>query len=188
MWFGLSLFHLIKIAYEKISIIREKYFQNISLTISISARLIKIFKLRNINCVIILVYCSIMLYQLTDMVKIYLKYETITRFEALERKFNPKITIAYIPSSIDINKLAQIYPQVKKENHFILKKSLKIPKMWTNLEKLITDLKFEELQQISFTKNFIKSCKLFRNRQTIDCSNSRNGLLTPGNFMNFMII
>jgi len=116
MWFGLSLFHLMKIAYEKMSIIREKYFQNIGLTISINTRLTKIFKLRNINYVIILVYCSIMLYQLTDMVNSYLKYETITRFEAFERKLNPKITIAYIPKSIDINKLAQIYPQVKKED------------------------------------------------------------------------
>jgi hypothetical protein len=57
--------------------------------------------------------------------------------------------------------------------------------MWTYLEKLIADLKFEELQQISFTKNFIKSCKLFRNRQTIDCSNSRNGLLKSANFHEF---
>jgi hypothetical protein len=31
--------------------------------------------------------------------------------------------------------------------------------MWIYLKKLIGDLKFEELQQISFTKNFIKSCK-----------------------------
>jgi hypothetical protein len=186
MWFGLSLFHLIKIAYEKMSIIREKYFQHIGLTVSISTGLTKIFKRRNINCIIILVYCSIMLYQLTDMVNSYLKYETITRFEALERKFNPKITIAYVPKSIDINKLAQIYPQIKKEDEFILKKPLKRPKMRTYLEKLIADLKFEELQQISYTKSLIKSCKLFRNRQTIDCSNSRKGLLLSGSFEDWL--
>jgi hypothetical protein len=184
MWFGISLFQLIRFVCEKMLNICKKYFQNISLTISISTRLshfIKIFNLRNMNFIIILVYGSIMLCQLTDMINSYFKYEVITRVQSLHTKLNPKVTIGYAPLYINIDKLYLIYPEFKKENELLVEDSLKRRNMWKYFEKLIAELRFEELQQINNAKNFIKSCKLSRNSQTIDCSNSRNGLQILGN-------
>jgi hypothetical protein len=37
------------------------------------------------------------------------------------------------------------------------------------LEKLINELRFKEFLDISYGKNFIKSCKVFKNKQSFNC-------------------
>jgi hypothetical protein len=45
------------------------------------------------------------------------------------------------------------------------------------LEKLLYELRFKEFLDITYGKNFIKSCKVFKNKQAFNCSESKYGVV-----------
>jgi hypothetical protein len=44
------------------------------------------------------------------------------------------------------------------------------------LEKLMNEFRFKEILDITYGKNFIKSCKVFKNKQAFNCSESKYGV------------
>ncbi len=58
-----------------------------------------------------------MFYQISDIIKTYLQYETLTRFEIKENNINPGITIYYKPDVIDMRRLIKIYPEIKRDKN-----------------------------------------------------------------------
>jgi hypothetical protein len=56
------------------------------------------------------------------------------------------------------------------------------------LEKLINELRFNEFLDITYWKNFIKSYKVFKNKQAFNCSESKYGIFKDYNRINSLTI
>jgi hypothetical protein len=54
------------------------------------------------------------------------------------------------------------------------------------LEKLINELRFEEFLDITNAKNFIKSCKVFKNKQSFNCFEYKYGIFKSKNIINYL--
>jgi len=194
MWFGLSLFHLGLSLYGGVTHILGEYFQCFELgnrKRSILVRWIQVLKLKKrFKFVVILIYSTIMLIQISDVIRSYLNYETLIRFEINQKQINPRIVLGFTPFIMDLERLIEIYPEIERDQQCIdsifekdqlirVKKFMKT--CMKHLVKLIADMKFKELTEITFTDRFIKSCKLFKNEKIIDCSLSFNGLFMINN-------
>jgi hypothetical protein len=79
--------------------------------------------------------------------------------------------------------LKNIFPEIIEDNDYI--KAMKINDMVVRdikfrrviskyLLKLINELRFKEFLDITYGNDFIKTCKVFRNKQTFNCSDPRN--------------
>jgi hypothetical protein len=84
------------------------------------------------------------------------------------------------------NKLKTIFPEIRRDNDYI--KIMKIKDIEVRnyeirriiskyLEKLTNELRFEEFLDITYGKNFIKSCKVYKNKKAFNCSESKYGIL-----------
>jgi hypothetical protein len=105
-----------------------------------------------------------------------------------QKQINPKVIIAFRMKEINYEKLFKIYPEISKDKEFQeaykLKDAFKIHSIHTRyLEKLLNELKFDEFHEIVYTKSFVKSCRLFKNKQVIDCNISRHGIFKADEFM-----
>jgi hypothetical protein len=143
-------------------------------------KLKKLFKL-----LIIILYSTAMLYQISDVIQNYLKYDSVTRFEINQKQFNPRIYLGYMPKVFKFRKLKKIYPEISHDNDYI--KVMKINDLkvryyeiqkiiFKYLLKLINELRFKEFLDITYGKNLIKSCTVFKNKQKFNCSESNYGI------------
>jgi hypothetical protein len=199
MWFCISLFHLLLIIEEKLNNCVEKYFRFNESMIELRIRLVqyierlklkKLFKL-----LIIILYSTAMLYQISDVIQNFLKYDKVTRFEMNQKQFNPRILLMFKPKVFKFYKLRKIFPEIRRDNHYIEVMEIKdidvrnneIERIiFTYLEKLINELRFKEFLDITYGKNFIKSCKVFKNKQSFNCSESRYGIIKTQNTINYL--
>jgi hypothetical protein len=91
----------------------------------------------------------------------------------------------FVPTVFKFSKLKKIYPEIRRDNDYIevMKindidvREYEIRRIITKyLEKLISELRFKEFLDITFSKNFIKSCKVYKNKQSFNCSESKYGI------------
>jgi hypothetical protein len=126
-----------------------------------------------------------MLYKISDVIQNYLKYDKVTRFEMNQKQFFPNVVLMFTTKVFKWSKLKAIFPQMRQENDYI--EALKINNITVRnyairtiipkyLEKLINELRFKEFLDITYGKNFIKSCKVFKNRKAFNCSESKYGI------------
>jgi hypothetical protein len=122
MWFGISLFHLLLFIYEKFVYVFVKYFQFNDTIINLHIRLvhwIENLKLNNLfKLLIIIIYSTAMLYQISGIIESYLKYETLTRFEMNQKQLNPVIVLSISPITIKFE-LRKIFPEMKLDEEYI---------------------------------------------------------------------
>jgi hypothetical protein len=134
-----------------------------------------------------------MLFQISDIIQNYLKYDTVTRFEINQKQFIPKIVLLVKLKFLKFNKLKKIFPEIKRDNDYI--EAMKINDIVVRndeirriiskySEKLINELRFNEFLDITYWKNFIKSCKVFKNKQAFNCSESKYGIFKDYNRIN----
>jgi hypothetical protein len=127
------------------------------------------------------------------MIQNYLKYDKVTRLEMNHKQFNPSILLMLLPKVIKFDKLKKIFPEIRRDNDYI--EVLKINDLHVRnheikriaskyLEKLINELRFKEFLDINYGKNFIKSCKVFENKQSFNCSESKYGIIKHYNRIN----
>jgi hypothetical protein len=135
---------------------------------------------------IIILYSTAMLYQISDVIQNYLKYDKVTRFEMNQKQFNPSIHLKFTPIDFKFNKLKKIFPEIRRDNDYIEVMNINdidvrnreiIRIISKYLPKLINELRLKEFLDITYGKNFIKSCKVFKNKQAFDCSESKYGIL-----------
>ncbi len=196
MWFGISLFHLLLFIEEKLNYCVENYFRFNQLIIDLRIRLVqyieriklkKLFKL-----LIIILYSTAMLYQISDTIQSYLKFDKVTRFEINHKQFNPRILLLIPPVSevFKFNKLKRIFPEIRRDNDYIEIMKINDIKerndeittiIFKYLEKLINELRFKEFLDITYGENIIKSCKVFKSKQSFNCSEPKYGIFKYNN-------
>jgi hypothetical protein len=196
MWFGISLFHLLLFIEEKLNNCIQKYFRFNQSIIDLRIRLvqyIKRLKLKKLfKLLIIIIYSTAMPNQISDMIQNYLKYNKMIRFEMNQKQFNPSILLEFVPDGFKFNKLKTIFPEIRRDKDYI--KVMKISDIEVRndkikriiskcLEKLINELRFKEFLDITYGKNFIKSCKVFKNKQVFNCSESKYGIFKYGHMI-----
>jgi hypothetical protein len=182
MWFGISLFHLLLFIEEKLNHCVEKYFRFNQSIIDLRIRLVQYIerlKLKKLlKLLIIILYSTAMLYQITDVIQTYLKYDKVTRFEISQKQLSPSISLMFMPEFNKFSKLKIIYPEIIRDKDYI--KVMKIHNIdvrnyqmvgifYKYLDKLINELRFEQFLEITDGKNIIKSCKVFKNKQVLNC-------------------
>ncbi len=127
-----------------------------------------------------------MLYQISDVIQNYLKYDKVTRFQINHKQFNPSISLIFSPKVFKFNKLKKIYPEIRRDNHYIEVMKIndinvrndEIERIISKyLEKLTNELRFKEFLDITNAKNFIKSCKVFKNKQSFNCFEYKYGII-----------
>jgi len=119
MWFGISVYDIALILMKELKkriipfivfIKLEKLFPTfLKFKESISSKIKK--KFPNIT---IIVFSVLMFHQLITVMDIYLKYEIVTRFEIEKIKHLPLVRFYIIPQLRDLDKLLEIYPEMKK--------------------------------------------------------------------------
>jgi hypothetical protein len=127
-----------------------------------------------------------MLDQISDVIQNYLKCDKVTRFEINHKQFNPRILLEFKFKNFKFSKLETIFPEIRRDNDYIEVMKIKdivvrnseIKRIISKyLEKLINELRFKEFLDITYGKNFIKSCKIFKNKQAFNCSESKYGVI-----------
>jgi hypothetical protein len=69
----------------------------------------------------------------------------------------------------------------------IIMRNYEIERIISNyLEKLINELRFEEFLDITNAKNFIKSCKVFKNKQSFNCFEYKYGIFKSKNIIYYL--
>jgi hypothetical protein len=134
-----------------------------------------------------------MLYQISDVIQNYLEYDKVTRFEINQKHFNPRIHLLFVPNVLKINKLKKFFREIRRDNDYIeamkindiKERNYEIRRITSKyLEKLINKLRFKEFLDITYGNKFIKSCKVFKNKQAFNCSESKYGIFKYYNRIN----
>jgi hypothetical protein len=178
MWFGISFYDLVLIFFQQL---KRNLIHRI---VSINYRYIRslIVKFKRImpskvdhifSSVTIIVFSVLMFIQIIAIISSYLASETITRFEVNEIKILPKIVFRFdlMPNNNSINKLNEIYPQMKQEiqaKYNIKNKNysqnLKFSHFLTihskYLKRLLIDKRLNDFHKITETNKLIKTCRL----------------------------
>ncbi len=97
----------------------------------------------------------------------------MTRLNISQKQINPRIVLGFSPSVLKLDKLIDIYPEIRQMNKHMKsrKKSdlqMTYGKVSQYLQKLLNDLRFEEFQDITVSKSFIKSCRVFKNKKVMN--------------------
>jgi hypothetical protein len=128
-----------------------------------------------------------MFYQISDVIQNYLKYDSVTRLEMTQKQFIPRIQLQTLPVAFKLSKLKNIYPEiieVMKINDMVVR-DIKFRRIISKyLIKLINELRFKEFLDITCGNDFIKTCKVLRNKQTFNCSDPRNTVSISNNLNN----
>jgi hypothetical protein len=150
MWFGISFYDLAlvlvneskkwiirifsSINYEKLTLIVLKYKEIISKFNEILSKLT------------IIVFSILMLYQLFQVITIYLDFEITTRFEVQQIIFLPKIQIFKRPMFSNLDELMKIYPEMKHK--VVIFDKLEKQLMFENgLRQLLMDNRLNDISQ-----------------------------------------
>jgi hypothetical protein len=190
MWFGISLYNSVLFLCQSFAyiikkyLIRTEYFQLLRFQ---SIYWINYYKLIKISqTLLISAFSALMLIQISDVIKSYSSYETITRFEANERQIYPRIILGLVPyyNYKILDNLVKIHPEIKQK--YGIKKGYELHEKFNELEvykilinyllKSISDQKFDEMNKIIDSNNFIKECQLVRDKHSYDCKNSYRGI------------
>jgi hypothetical protein len=141
------------------------------------------------SSITIIVFSVLMLIQIIAIINSYLDFEAVTRFDVQQMKLIPNVMFGFMLIPTNLNKLYEIYPQMKQEIHKIKEyesytKPLKYSevtekiaeKYFKYLVQLLIDNRLNDFHRIIETNNFIKSCqiKIF---DEIDLKNCTPGVL-----------
>jgi hypothetical protein len=170
MWFGISVydFALIlinelkkwiirifgSINYENLTLIVLKFKEIISKYDEILSKLTKIF------------FSILMLYQLYEVITIYLNLETVTRFEVQQIMSFPDIQIFKRPMISNLDELMKIYPEMKHKINKLEKQLI----FEMCLRKLLMDNRLNDFHRIAETEKTFKMCHFVINNKLINCS------------------
>jgi hypothetical protein len=190
MWFGLSVYDLVLI-----------FIRKTNKTITKSLQFIVIFKFRKLfslnykqifSRITIIVFSSLMLWQIITIIISYFEYETVTRFEVRIMTSIP--TIRLIKESSNnlqmVKELIEIYPEIGlSPEKFLTSKSIETLKM-----RLLLDNRMDDFQRIVGSEKLIKTCHIVIDNKLINFSKidlgliNFNGKLHLTNRLNFSLI
>jgi hypothetical protein len=116
-----------------------------------------------------------MLYQIFEVITIYLDFEIVTRFEMQEITFLPKIQIFKQPMLTNVNELMKIYSEMNQKiinisNNNNLDISEKQIIFENYLKKLILDNRLNDFHRIAETEKIFKSCHHVIHNKLLNCS------------------
>jgi hypothetical protein len=169
MWFGISVYDLTlilvneskkwiirifgSINYEKLTLIVLKFKEMISTKFD-----------EILSKLTIIVFSMLMLYQLFEVITIYLDFETVTRFEVQQIMFLPKIKIEKEPILSNMDELMKLYPEISEETEEFSRTTtyyrsiIKEPLIFEyGLRKLLMDNRLNDFHRIAETE------KIFQN-------------------------
>jgi hypothetical protein len=195
MWFGISLYDLVVIfakeSHKKIILFfGEKNYQIVILAI-IKFNAFVTSKLKKISSTFTIIFFSIlMLIQIIEIINSYFDYEIVTRFEVQEIKLMPNIEFTFLETTKNLNKLIEIYPELKQEIHEFEKSGIYVSHMnfaqdlqfrpiyWKYLLRLIADNRLNDFHRILETNKLIKSCqiKIDNELELINCTQGDFGI------------
>ncbi len=201
VWFGISLFHLILYLWGKLTDFIEEFTQINNISGILRSKLIdwnQIYRMKNkFKILIILIFSTVTIYQISEVIIGYLEYGTLIRVQMNQKQFNQRIIFGLMPKYMNLDKLQEIYPELKRENRFFQLENLKNKEIKSfyilsiitkYLEKLIANSRFEELIEVTNTKYLIKSCLIFKGKNSVYCLNTYNGIfLNMNHRISFMV-
>jgi hypothetical protein len=116
-----------------------------------------------------------MLYQLFEVITIYLHFEIVTRFEVQQIIFLPKIQILKRPMFSNFDELMKIYPEMKHKivNFNKLEKQMIFQ---NGLRQLLMDNRLNDFHRIAETEKIFKTCHFVINNELINCSKVDTGV------------
>jgi hypothetical protein len=179
MWFGISVydFALILVNEPKKWLIRlfgSINCENFTLIVLKFKEIISKFD-GILSKLTIIFFSILMLYQLFEVITIYLNYETVTPFEVQQIMFLPKFrTIKQLMLS-NMNELMKIYPEMKREilsfDEFENQQTFE-----NGLKKLLLDNRINGFHRIAETEKIFKTCHFVINNKLINCSKVDTGV------------
>jgi hypothetical protein len=133
------------------------------------------------------VFSALMLIQIIAIISSYFDFETVTRFDVQQTKLIPNVMFSFELIPNNLNKLYEIYPQMKQEIDKINESKeikeydsyakeinfSKIAQIYGKyLLRLLIDNRLNDFHRISHTNNCIKSCqiKFFDNLELKNCT------------------
>jgi hypothetical protein len=190
MWFGISVYDLALILVneskkwitrifssincEKLTLIVIKFTEMISTKFDE-----KLLKLK------IIVFSMLMLYQIFEVIIIYLDFEIVTRFEVQQIMFLPKIQISKQPMLSNLNELMEIYPKMKHKIVNFDKREKQL--IFENgLRQLLIDNRLNDFHRIAETENILKTCHFVIDRRLINCSKVDTGVFPKINYFSIL--
>jgi hypothetical protein len=180
MWFGISVYDLALILVNE----SKKWIIRIFGLINYEKLTLNFLKFKEmistkfeeiLSKLTIIVFSMLMLYQLFEVITIYLNFEIVTRFEVQQIKFLPKIQILKQPMISNLNELMKIYPEMKHKivNFDELEKELIFS---DGLRQLLMDNRIKDFHRIAETEKIFKTCHFFINNKLINCSKVNTGV------------
>jgi hypothetical protein len=211
MWFGISLYDLVVIfakeLHKKIILFFGEMNYQIVILAIIKFNAFVTSKLKKISSTFTIIFFSIlMLIQMIAIIKSYFDYEIVTRFEVQEIKLIPNIELTFLETTKNLNKLIEIYPELKQEIHEFEKSGINVlhmnlaqdlqfrPIYWKYLLRLIVDNRLNDFHRILETNKLIKSCqiKIDNELELINCTQGDFGIsktsrinISPIKYLNF---
>jgi hypothetical protein len=190
MWFGFSVYDLVLIfakeSKEKILLLLVSMKCRFFITAIVKFKEIITLKFNQIfSSITIIVFSALMLIQIIELMSSYFDYEIVTRFDVQQMKLIPNVMIYFPLMPNNLNKLYEIYPQMKQEIHEIEEneslgkpsKYIKVTKKYDKyLLQLLIDNRLNDFHRIAEPNHYIKSCqiKIFDEKELKNC--------TPGEF------
>jgi hypothetical protein len=186
MWFGFSVYDLVLIftkeSKKKILLLLVSMKYRFFITVIVKFKEIITSKVNHIfSSIIIIIFSALMLIQTIGLIRSYFDFEVITRFDVQQIKLIPNVDILFRPMP-NLNKLYEIYPQMKQEideinENKLFAKQLKYLKVAQKyLVHLLIDNRLNDFHSISQANNIIKSCQI----KIFDEIQLKN--FTPGEF------
>jgi hypothetical protein len=180
MWFGISVYDLALILVNE----SKKWIIRIFGLINYEKLTLNFLKFKEmistkfeeiLSKLTIIVFSMLMLYQLFEVITIYLNFEIVTRFEVQQIKFLPKIQILKQPMISNLNELMKIYPEMKHKivNFDELEKELIFS---DGLRQLLMDNRIKDFHRIAETEKIFKTCHFVINNKLINCSKVNTGV------------
>jgi hypothetical protein len=190
MWFGFSV-------YDLVLIFAKESKRILLLLVSMKCRsfITAIVKFKEIiskvneifSSITIIVFSALMLIQIIAIISSYFDFETVTRFDVQQTKLIPNVMFGFAQIPNNLNKLYEIYPQMKQEIDKINESKdikeydsyakqinySKITKIYDKyMLRLLIDNRLNDFHRISQTNNCIKSCqiKFFDNLELKNCT------------------
>ncbi len=198
MWFGISVYDLIVIFAKESQKKIIHFFGQMNHQIFILA-IIKFNAF--VSTFTIIFFSTLMFIQIIAIISSYFDYEIVTRFEVQEIKLIPNIELTFLEKTKNLNKLIEIYPELKQEIHEFEKSGINVSHMnlaqdfkfrpiyWKYLMRLIADNRLNDFHRILETKKLIKSCQIKINNELelINCTQGDFGISTRIHFKNCLI-
>ncbi len=207
IWFGFSVYDLVLIfakeMKKKILLLLVSMKCRFFITAIVKFKQIITSKVNQIfSSITIILFSALMLIQIIAIIRNYLDFEVVTRFDVQQMKLIPNVLLFLDLRPKNLNKLYEIYPQMKQE---IGKIKLKPPKGQESYAKLINttiiakkyrkysmqlliDNRLNDFHRIVETNNFIKSCqiKVFDDLELKNCTQGELGI--DNTFSNLIMI